>query len=214
MNDAGKPFEPTVFVIDDDAAVRQSLSLLLKSMALAAETFESAQDFLDRADPRRPGCLVLDIRMPGMSGLELQVELERRGFSLPVIFITGHGDVSMAVRAMKSGALDFIEKPFSDQVLLERVNQALDIDRTCREARDALAAIESRVQSLSPRETEVMRRIVAGQANKVIAIELGLSEKTIELHRAKMMKRMGADSVAHLVKMWMVLQGEAASIRP
>jgi two-component system response regulator FixJ len=192
---------PTVFVIDDDAAVRQSLSLLMRSMALAVETFDSAQDFLDRADPTRPGCLVLDIRMPGMSGLELQEELSRLGFTTPVIFITGHGDVAMAVRAMKTGAVDFIEKPFSDQVLLERVNQALELDRATRAARAEIADIERRLDQLSPREREVMSRIVAGQANKVIAIELGLSERTVEIHRAKVMSKTGARSLAELVSM-------------
>ncbi|MGE0485931.1 MAG: response regulator transcription factor [Gammaproteobacteria bacterium] len=192
---------PTVFVIDDDAAVRQSLSLLMRSMALTVETFESAQDFLDRADPARPGCLVLDIRMPGMSGLELQDELSRLGFITPVIFVTGHGDVAMAVRAMKTGAVDFIEKPFSDQVLLERVNQALELDRATRDARAEIADIERRLGQLSPREREVMSRIVAGQANKVIAIELGLSERTVEIHRAKVMSKTGARSLAELVSM-------------
>ncbi|MCB1750057.1 MAG: response regulator transcription factor [Gammaproteobacteria bacterium] len=192
---------PTVFVVDDDAAVRQSLSLLMRSMGLPVEPFESAQDFLARARPSQPGCLVLDIRMPGMSGLELQEELSRLGFTLPVIFITGHGDVAMAVRAMKTGAVDFIEKPFSDQVLLERVNQALELDRATRDARAEIADIERRLAQLSPREREVMSRIVAGQANKVIAIELGLSERTVEIHRAKVMSKTGARSLAELVSM-------------
>jgi len=192
---------PTVFVVDDDAAVRQSLVLLIRSMALPVAAFESAQDFLERGDPAHPGCLVLDIRMPGMSGLELQDELVRRDVSLPVIFITGHGDVAMAVRAMKSGAVDFIEKPFSDQVLLERINRALEEDRARRQVREERAEIGRRVETLSPREREVMERIVAGQANKVIAIELGLSERTIEIHRAKVMTKTGARSLAELVAM-------------
>ncbi|MEQ8232964.1 MAG: response regulator transcription factor [Gammaproteobacteria bacterium] len=192
---------PTVFIVDDDLAVRQSLSLLIRSMSLPVETFESAQDFLGRGDPARPGCLVLDIRMPGMSGLELQDELARRDFSLPVIFITGHGDIGMAVRAMKSGAVDFIEKPFNDQVLLERINQAIELDRVRRAERGELADIASRLQLLSPREREVMERIVAGQANKVIAIDLGLSERTVEIHRAKVMAKTGAGSLAELVSM-------------
>lgn len=192
---------PTVFVVDDDAAVRQSLVLLIRSMALPVAAFESAQDFLARGDPGHPGCLVLDIRMPGMSGLELQDELARCAFSLPIIFITGHGDVAMAVRAMKNGAVDFIEKPFSDQVLLERINRALEEDRTRRQVREDRAEIVRRVETLSPREREVMERIVAGQANKVVAIELGLSERTIEIHRAKVMTKTGARSLAELVTM-------------
>ncbi|MEQ8661125.1 MAG: response regulator transcription factor [Gammaproteobacteria bacterium] len=192
---------PTVFIVDDDLAVRQSLTLLIRSMALPVEAFESAQDFLNRGDPTRPGCLVLDIRMPGMSGLELQDELGRRDFALPVIFITGHGDIGMAVRAMKSGAVDFIEKPFSDQVLLERINQAIERDRVSREERAGLADIARRVDLLSPREREVMERIVAGQANKVIAIDLGLSERTVEIHRSRVMAKTGAGSLAELVSM-------------
>jgi len=202
---------PTVFVVDDDAAVRQSLTLLIRSMALPAEGYDSAQDFLERGDPARPGCLVLDIRMPGMSGLELQDELVRRGFVLPVIFITGHGDVSMAVRAMKHGAVDFIEKPFNDQILLERINQALEIDRQRRRAQAERAEIGRRLETLSPREHEVMERIVAGQANKVIAIELGLSERTVELHRAKVMSKTEARSLAELVSMINRLERDEAT---
>jgi FixJ family two-component response regulator len=191
----------TVFVVDDDVAVRQSLSLLIRSMGLSVESFESAQAFLSSCDPERSGCLVLDIRMPGMSGLEMQEELHRRSIDLPVIFITGHGDVAMAVRAMKLGAVDFIEKPFNDQQLLDRINQALEVDRAARAARAEKATLASRIELLSPREREVMDRIVAGQANKVIAIELGLSERTVEIHRAKVMTKTGARSLAELVTM-------------
>ena len=197
----------TVFIVDDDVAVRQSLSLLIRSMSLAVEAFESAQDFLERGDCTRHGCLVLDIRMPGRSGLELQDELVRRDFVLPVIFITGHGDVAMAVRAMKHGAVDFIEKPFSDQLLLERINQALDLDRQRREQQAERAEIARHMETLSPREHEVMGRIVSGQANKVIAIELGLSERTVEIHRAKVMSKTGARSLAELVSMVHRLEG-------
>ncbi len=193
--------DATVFVVDDDAAVRQSLSLLLRSMALPVETFDSAQTFLDGCDPERSGCLVLDIRMPGMSGLELQDELRARDIAMPVIFITGHGDIAMAVRAMKHGAIDFIEKPFNDQLLLERINQALELDRVNRASRGALEDARARIALLSPREHEVMTRIVAGQANKVVAIELGLSERTVEIHRAKVMAKTGAGSLAELVSM-------------
>lgn len=202
---------PVIFVVDDDAAVRQSLSLLIRSMSLAVETFESAQAFLDQCDQRRGGCLVLDIRMPGMSGLDLQEELRRRSVELPIIFITGHGDVTMAVRAMKAGAIDFIEKPFNDQQLLDRINQALDIERGWRESRREREQIAARIGQLSPREHEVMTRIVAGQANKVIAIELGLSERTVEIHRSKVMSKTGARSLAELVSMVTRLGPETAA---
>ncbi len=193
--------QQTVFVVDDDVAVRTSLALLIRSMGLTVEAFDSAHAFLSVCDPERSGCLVLDIRMPGMSGLEMQEELVRRAIGLPVIFITGHGDVSMAVRAMKLGAVDFIEKPFNDQHLLDHINQALEVDRTARAARAERATLASRIDLLSPREREVMERIVAGQANKVIAIELGLSERTVEIHRAKVMTKTGARSLAELVTM-------------
>ena len=190
-----------VFVVDDDAAVRESLSLLITSMMLPVQTYASAQEFLEQYAAGAGGCLILDIRMPGMSGLELQDELKTRGITLPVIFITGHGDIAMAVRAMKSGAIDFLEKPFNDQQLLERINQAMALDRVNRETRDELAGIAERVALLTPRETEVLERVVDGQANKVIAIDLGLSERTVEIHRAKVMAKTGAGSLAELVAM-------------
>jgi two-component system response regulator FixJ len=190
-----------VFVVDDDAAVRSSLAMLLKSMALAVDTFESANAFLQTMPPDPSGCLVLDIRMPGMSGIELQQQLKQRGCALPIIFITGHGDVSMAVHAMREGAVDFIEKPFRDQDLLDRIYQALDRDRTRRRAADETVHIRERFAALTPREHEVMQRIARGQANKVIAIELGLSERTVEIHRAKVMHKTGARSLAELVGM-------------
>jgi FixJ family two-component response regulator len=191
----------TVFIVDDDGAVRHSLALLVKSMSLRAETFESARAFLDQYDPGRSGCLVLDIRMPLMSGLELQQVLAERGIAIPIIFITGHGDVSMAVHAMRAGAVDFVEKPFKDQDLLDRINQALALDRSRRTAADQLESIRARFGSLTPRELEVMRRIVQGQANKVISVELGVSERTVEIHRAKVMSKTGAKSLAELVAM-------------
>lgn len=197
MNEFGQ----IVYVVDDDAAVRDSLALLLKSVALAVETCESAVQFLAHVGPEAAGCLVLDIRMPGMSGLELQQQLKQRGYELPIIFITGHGDVSMAVQAMREGALDFIEKPFRDQELLDRVYQALEADRARRRAADETVHIRERFAGLTPREHEVMLRIARGQANKVIAIELGLSERTVEIHRAKVMHKTGARSLAELVGM-------------
>jgi len=192
---------PTIFVVDDDAAVRSSLAMLLKSVSLAVKTFESASRFLEQLQPEPSGCLVLDIRMPGMSGIELQQQLKQRGCPLPIIFITGHGDVSMAVHAMREGAIDFIEKPFRDQDLLDRIYQALELDRTRRRAADEAVLLRERFAGLTPREHDVMLRIARGQANKVIAIELGLSERTVEIHRAKVMHKTGAKSLAELVSM-------------
>jgi FixJ family two-component response regulator len=192
---------PTIFVVDDDAAVRSSLAMLLKSVSLAAKTFESASSFLEQLQHEPSGCLVLDIRMPGMSGIELQQQLKQRGCALPIIFITGHGDVSMAVHAMREGAIDFIEKPFRDQELLDRIYQALELDRARRRIADEVVLLRERFASLTPREHDVMLRIARGQANKVIAIELGLSERTVEIHRAKVMQKTGAKSLAELVSM-------------
>ena len=192
--------EPLVYVVDDDEAVRDSLSLLLKAVGLTGQTFSSAAEFLNDYDPEQHGCLVADIRMPGMSGLDLQDELNRRGAQLPLIFITGHGDVPMAVDAMKSGALDFIEKPFRDQDLLDRVQQALAWDKERRIENLKTLAIRERLATLTPRETEVMECVVQGQANKVIAMDLGVSQRTVEIHRARVMEKMGIRSVAKLVR--------------
>ncbi len=193
--------EPTVFVVDDDEAVRKSLRLLMKSVRLAAETFASAQDFLDAYDASRPGCLVLDVRMPGISGLDLQQKLNEMQATLPIIFITGHGDVPMAVQAMQHGAVEFLQKPFRDQDLIDRVNAALTDDARRRTAVGERAEIALRMQRLTAREREVMDRIVNGQSNKVIAIELGMSQRTAELHRARVMDKMAADSLAELVRL-------------
>jgi len=192
--------EPLVYVVDDDEAVRDSLTLLLKAVGLVSQAFGSAADFLNDYDPEQHGCLVVDIRMPGMSGLDLQDELNRRRAHIPLIFITGHGDVPMAVDAMKSGALDFIEKPFRDQDLLDRVHQALTWDKE-RQIEDLKTlAIRKRLATLTPRETEVMERVVQGQANKVIAMDLGVSQRTVEIHRARVMEKMAVRSVAKLVR--------------
>ncbi len=188
-----------VYVVDDDAAVRDSLSLLLKSVGYAARTYESAMDFLEDFDASQHGCLVADIRMPGMSGLDLQGTLNKRGSELPIIFITGHGDVPMAVDAMKSGALDFIQKPFRDQDLLDRINQALLTDSERRESGEERMVVRARRAALTPREREVMERVVKGQANKVIALDLGVSQRTVEIHRARVMQKMHARSLAELV---------------
>ncbi len=192
--------EPLVYVVDDDAAVRDSLTLLLKAVGLTGQAFSSAAEFLDNYDPEQHGCLVADIRMPGMSGLDLQDELNQRGAPIPLIFITGHGDVPIAVDAMKSGALDFIEKPFRDQDLLDRVHQALSWDKERRIENLKTLAIRERLATLTPRETEVMECVVQGQANKVIAMDLGVSQRTVEIHRARVMEKMGVRSVAKLVR--------------
>jgi two-component system response regulator FixJ len=193
--------KPTVFVVDDDAAVRDALRFLMRSVGLTVETFTSATEFLDAYRDDRPGCLVLDIRMPGMTGLELQDKLTERRSILPIIFITGHGDVPMAVEAMQAGAMDFIQKPFRDQDLLDRIHQAIDKDAKTRQSLGELAAIRARLASLTPREREVMDLVVHGKANKVIAGDLDLSQRTVEIHRARVMEKMEASSLAHLVRM-------------
>jgi two-component system response regulator FixJ len=192
---------PTVFVVDDDNAVRDALRFLLRSVGLTVETFASATEFLEAYRDDRPGCLVLDIRMPGMTGLELQDKLMERRSILPIIFITGHGDVPMAVEAMQAGAMDFIQKPFRDQDLLDRIHQAIDKDAKTRQSLGELAAIRARLASLTPREREVMDLVVHGKANKVIAGDLDLSQRTVEIHRARVMEKMEASSLAHLVRM-------------
>ncbi len=192
---------PTIIVVDDDEAVRSSLKLLLKSVGLPVETYASAQEFLDRFDSDRPGCLVLDIRMPCMSGLELQERLNTLHAMIPVVFITGHGDVPMAVEAMQHGAVDFIQKPFRDQDLLDRINQALEKDHDNRAGLKQRDAIRGRIADLTPREHEVLELVTAGKANKVIAGDLNVSQRTVEIHRARVMEKMGASSLAHLVRM-------------
>jgi FixJ family two-component response regulator len=192
---------PTIFIVDDDAAVRDALKLLLRSVGQAVETFGSAQEFLDAYSEDRPGCLVLDIRMPGMSGLELQQKLNEKHSILPIIFISGHGDVPMAVEAMQAGAVDFIQKPFRDQDLIDRINQALEKDSANRAALGERNDIRRRLETLTPREREVLDLVVHGKANKVIAGDLKLSQRTVEIHRARVMEKMQASSLAHLVRM-------------
>ncbi len=193
--------EATVFVVDDDAAMRESLRFLVESVGLDVETFERAEDFLARYDPELPGCLILDVRMPEVSGLELQERLAEYGSGLPIIMVTGYGDVPMAVRAMRNGAVDFIEKPFSDQHLIDRVQEAIARDRLRRTERKGRESVARRVSTLSAREREVLDLVVTGKANKVIAHELGLSPKTVEVHRARLMKKLNVSSVAELVKL-------------
>jgi FixJ family two-component response regulator len=195
---------PTVFVVDDDEAVRDSLRLLLKSHGMPAVTHGSAEEFLNGYDAEQPGCIVLDVRMPGMSGPELQDELNRRGAVIPVIFVTGHGDVPMAVEAMRHGAVDFLQKPFGDEDLIERIQRALSADRLNRETLGAKDQIRARIAALTPRERQVLDLVTRGTSNKVIAGDLGASQRTVEIHRAHVMEKMGATSLAQLVRMTIV----------
>lgn len=192
---------PTVFVVDDDQAMRNSLKWLIESVSMQVETFESADAFIKSYYPGRSGCLLLDVRMPGMSGLELQEYLRANQIAIPVIIITGHGDVPMAVRAMKSGAVDFIEKPFNDELLLESIRHALALDVKQRDMQKQRAEIATRLARLTPREHEVMVMVTNGKANKEIASSLGVSAKTVEAHRARVMEKMQANSLAELVRM-------------
>ena len=200
-----KERSPVVFIVDDDEAVRSSLRLLLKSVGLVPAALASAREFLEKYDPGQPGCLVLDVRMPEMSGLELQEQLNLKGAVLPVIFITGHGDVPMAVEAMQAGACDFLQKPFRDQDLIDRIQRALDKDRTNRAALNERTLIRERLQSLTPREREVLAMVTGGKANKLMAADLGVSQRTVEIHRARVMEKMSAASLAQLVRMVMDL---------
>jgi FixJ family two-component response regulator len=200
--------EATVFVVDDDDAVRESLVFLMKSIGLKAESFPSAQAFLDHYNPARAGCLVLDIRMPGMSGLELQDKLIQMGSILPIIFITGHGDVPMAVKAIKAGAADFVQKPFRDQELIERIREVLEEDSHARAEKLQRTEILRRMETLTEREREVMGQVVDGKANKVVAIDLNVSQRTVEIHRANVMEKMKARSLAQLVRLVMKARGE------
>lgn len=200
--------ELTVFVVDDDLAMRNSLQWLIESVGMHVETFESAQAFLDGYYPGRSGCLLLDVRMPGMSGLELQAYLAQHDNRIPVIMITGHGDVSMAVKAMKVGAVDFIEKPFDDEELLQSIRNALRHEERQRDLRARRAEIAARLAELTPREHEVMTMVTDGKSNREIAAALGVSAKTVEVHRARVMDKMRADSLAQLVRMALIARGE------
>lgn len=199
------PKPASVFVVDDDDAVRNSLRLLLKSFGLPTVAFASAREYLDSWHPAQPGCLVLDVRMPGMSGLELQEELNRRGAIIPVIFISGHGDIPMAVEAIQHGAFDFLQKPFRDQDLIDRVQRALAADHANRQSLAQRDVLRQRYGSLTPREQEVLVLVTKGKANKVMAGDLDISQRTVEIHRARVMEKMGAQSLAQLVRMAMDL---------
>jgi FixJ family two-component response regulator len=190
-----------VFVVDDDESVRQSLKNLIGSVGLKVQAFASAQEFLRSKLTDVPGCLVLDVRLPGLSGLDLQKRMVEAGMEMPIIFITGHGDIPMTVRAIKAGAVEFLTKPFRDQDLLDAIQQALERDRVAREHRGKIEELRSRFDSLTPREREVMGLVVAGLLNKQIAGELGTSETTIKIHRHQVMEKMGAGSLAELVRM-------------
>lgn len=198
---SGAERAPTVFIVDDDRNILQAMQFLLRSVQLPCEVFASGEAFLERFDPEWPGCLVLDIRMPGVSGLELQERLLKAGGTLPIIFVTGHGDVPMAVEAMQKGAFDFVQKPYREEDLLERVQAALGSDRRARDERAKRAEVEARLKSLTAREREVMELVVTGKPNKVIAYELGVSQRTVEIHRARVMDKMQARSLADLVRM-------------
>ncbi len=200
--------KPVIYLVDDDEGMRRALSVLMTTVGYNAVAFARPGEFLAKFDPDQHGCLVLDVRMPEMSGLEVQQHLNRSGALVPVILITGHGDIPMAVQAMKDGAFDFLQKPFRDQELLDRINAALKQDAENRAMVEQQADLRRRAESLTPRELEVMNLVVDGKANKVIAIDLGLSERTVEIHRANVMEKMGARSVAHLVKMQLKLNGE------
>jgi FixJ family two-component response regulator len=193
--------QQTVFVVEDDEAVRDSLELLLKSDGKPVKTYESANAFLKDYSDKMAGCIVLDIRMPGMDGMELQKKLNEKHSILPIIFVTGHGDVPMAVDAMKEGAVDFIQKPYREEALLDKIEAALKQDLEQRKSLDEKQEIIRRIKSLTPREHEIMDRMIAGQANKVIAIELEISQRTVEIHRSRVMHKMGTHSLAHLVRM-------------
>jgi FixJ family two-component response regulator len=197
-----------IYIVDDDDGMRRALSVLMTTVGYQAVAFARPSEFLAKYDPNQPGVLILDVRMPEMSGLEVQQQLNRSGAMLPVILVTGHGDIPMAVQAMKDGAFDFLQKPFRDQELLDRINAALKQDAENRQTVERHADLKRRAESLTPREREVMALVVDGSANKVIAIDLGLSERTVEIHRANVMDKMGARSVAHLVKMHLILSGE------
>jgi two-component system response regulator FixJ len=217
MTEQGPPAPdhgPTVYVVDDDPAMRSSLRWLIESVGLVVRTCASAQEFLTTYVADAPGCLVLDVRMPGMSGLDLQAVLVERGIEIPILIITGYAEVPLAVRAMKTGAFDFIEKPFSDQTLLDRIRAAVVQDEAMRRRRTLRAEVERRLKLLTARERDVLARVVTGKSNKMIAAELRLSTKTVEVHRAHVMEKLQAASLADLIRLWMVANDDSAPPKP
>ena len=202
-------FGPTVFVIDDDASVRKSLSRLLRSAGYTTETFASAEEFLGRDHFDGVGCILLDVKMPGLSGMDLQEELNKADYHMPIVFITGHGDIPMSVEAMKKGAIDFLTKPFDDKELLHAVRGAIEKDRNARAEHAEVHEIRRRIELLTLRENEILRYVVTGMLNKQIALELGIAEKTVKVHRGRIMEKLCVDSVAELVRL-----AEKAGIKP
>lgn len=202
--------EPTVYIVEDDDAVRDSLQLLLESVGMPVATFPRADAFLDDYHSEMAGCLVLDIRMPGINGMELQRKLNTQHSTLPIIFVTGHGDVPMAVEAMQQGAVDFIQKPYREQELLDKIQQAMEMDAEHRQQLQEQHKIQERIDALTPREAEVMELMVEGKANKAIAFDLDISQRTVEIHRARVMDKMDAKSLAQLVRKVMAVRSGAA----
>lgn len=198
--------QPTVFIVDDDDEVRAAISLLMESVGLRVAGFPSAQEYLDQFDPEHHGCLIIDVRMAGMSGLELQTRLASERHHPPIVIITGHGDVPMAVRALQAGALDFLEKPFKDQALLDSVHRAIETDASQLGRASTVADIKGRLERLTPREREVLDMVITGNRNKVIAAELGVSQSTVEAHRSRVMEKMEADTLSDLMRMLLLLE--------
>lgn len=199
--------QPTVFIVDDDDGVRDALSELIDSIGIRVKSYDNVRSFLEEYDPAAPGCLVLDVRLPGISGLELQEHFKRNDIHIPIIFVSGHSNVAIAVRSMKAGAVDFLEKPFDDQLLLDSIQKALEIDRVSRNEEEHRSLIMKRIDLLSPREEEVLQLLIQGKANKTIADQMQLSTKTIETHRAHIMRKLGVRSMAGL--MWMAIKSGA-----